>query len=156
MSDDGDARTGIGRSDRWRTDERAQLTVDFLVGAVTFLMVVGFVFALVPEMLVPFSASQSAQPAVADRTATHLADDALADEPGSLDEGAVEAFFDGSDDGGELAAELGVSEPTRLNVAISGTDHERGPAPPEAGDVTVAERTVSYGGEAHRLVVEVW
>lgn len=156
MSDDGDARAGIDRSGRWRSDGRAQLTVDFLVGAATFLLVVGFVFALVPEMLVPFTATQSAHPTVADRTATHLADDALANEPGVLDESEVEAFFDGSDDDRRLAAELGVSEPTRLNVSIAGTGHERGPAPPESGDVTVAERTVSYNGEAHRLVVEVW
>ncbi|MFC6906303.1 DUF7287 family protein [Halalkalicoccus tibetensis] len=156
MSDDGDTRAGAGRSGRWRTDERAQLTIDFLVGAAMFLMVVGFVFALVPEMIVPFGASQSAHPAVADRTATHLADDALADEPGVLDESEVEEFFGGSDDSGEFVAELGVSEPARLNVAIDGTDHERGPTPPESADVTVAERTVTYDGEAHRLVVEVW
>lgn len=58
------------RNEAGRPDERAQLTVDYLVGTVTFLLVVGFVFSFVPEMLVPFTSGQPAHPAVADRTAT--------------------------------------------------------------------------------------
>lgn len=144
-----------------RRNARAQLTIDFLIGIVTFLLVVGFVFSFVPEMLVPFTTSQSSHPVVADRTATHLAEDRLAAESGVLDGGSVNGFFDGSDSEADLRGEVGVSDPTRVTVALEGMDgsvvHERGPAPPrETGQVTVVHRTVTYEGESHRLVVEVW
>ncbi|WP_162993832.1 DUF7287 family protein [Halalkalicoccus subterraneus] len=151
---DRERRNGAGRS-----DERAQLTVDYLVGTVTFLLVIGFVFSFVPEMLVPFTNGQPAHPVVADRTASHLAEDRLAAEPGVLDDDAVEAFFDGADDAADLRDELGVSEPIRVTVTLDGPAErlERGPDPPrEFGETTVTRRTVLYDDETCELVVEVW
>lgn len=147
------------RNEAGRPDERAQLTVDYLVGTVTFLLVVGFVFSFVPEMLVPFTSGQPAHPAVADRTASHLTENRLAAEPGVLDGDAVETFFDGADDAATLRNELGVSEPIRITVTLDGSIDrlERGPDPPrEAGETTVTRRTVLYDDEAYELVVEVW
>lgn len=142
-----------------RPNGRAQLTIDFLIGIATFLLVVGLVFSFVPEMLVPFTNSQSSHPTVADRTATHLAEDRLAAEPGVLDGDATEAFFEGSDDGADLGSELGIDEPVRVAVALDGPDDalERGPSPPrDDGQTTVAHRTMTDAEENHRLVVEVW
>jgi hypothetical protein len=144
-----------------RPDERAQLTIDFLIGIVTFLVVVGLVFTFIPEMLVPFTSTQSAHPIVADRTATHLAENELAEEPGALDGDAVVDFFDRSDDNGQITTDLGISEPTRVTVTIRETSgtivHERGPSPPtDTGQVTTAQRSVIYDEETHYLVVEVW
>lgn len=140
-----------------RPNARAQLTIDFLIGIVTFLVVVGLVFTVIPEMLVPFTSTQSAHPVVADRTATHLAEDELAEERGVLDTDSVADFFDGSDDTEELTVDLGISEPTRVNVTVRGTAYERGPAPPtDTGQVTTAQRSVIYNEESHDLVVEVW
>jgi hypothetical protein len=144
-----------------RPNARAQLTIDFLIGIVTFLVVVGLVFTFVPEMLVPFTSTQSAHPVVADRTATHLAEDELAEERGMLDTDSTANFFEGSDDNEVLTADLGISEPTRVNVTVRETSrtviHERGPAPPtDTGQVTTAQRSVIYEGDSHDLVVEVW
>lgn len=59
--------------------DRGQTTIDFLIAISTFVIVVGFLFAFVPGTTLPFNDGQSANPLIADRTATHLAADVLAD-----------------------------------------------------------------------------
>lgn len=142
---------------------RAQTTIDFLIAISTFVVVIGFLFSFIPGITVPFADGQSANPVIADRTATHLASDELADtnSPGRHDLDAVKAFFESEDDPNAV---LGVRTTKNVHVSVvdrngdvvtlDGITLARGPEhPTESGRVTIAWRTVAFDGEPCRLEV---
>lgn len=95
------------------TQTRAQTTLDFAIGISLFLAVVLFTFGFIPTILDPFDATDSENPAVADRTADHIAHHMLgnASEPHILDRYCTVAFFQGTDfDGDDLAGDLNLSD----------------------------------------------
>lgn len=103
--------------------DRGQTMPDFIVAMGIFLLTVAFVFAFVPQMTVPYSEQET--PVVAERVASDLAEDRLADSPSVLDEECTLAFFGHADDAGcpfdanhTLNEQLGVSRWYSVNVTL--------------------------------------
>jgi hypothetical protein len=163
--------------------ERAQTTLDFAIGASIFLLAVAFVFGFVPTMLDPFTSSEDGRLVLADRTAQHLADDALAESPARpsrLNSTCTAEFFaaadlTGSDDCGFTPSEETSSLLATGDYAVDVTIHELDTSPsdpvdftfedetislhrgPESvGDNVVAHRVVLLEGTQYRLTVRVW
>lgn len=129
----GDARRPV-RGTTGLSDERSrgQTTIDFMIGAGVFLLVVGFVLGTIPGMIDPFSDSQETT-LVADRLATQVTEGMLAEpnRPTVLNQTCVNAFFndslaDGEDcpvpfDAGttDLNERLGVQDRQSINVTIN-------------------------------------
>lgn len=170
-----DTTTKRGRSDSVRNRDRspqssasdrsprAQTTIDFLIAISTFVVVIGFLFSFIPGITAPFDDGQSANPIIADRTATHLASDTLT-SPASAEtlNGTEVTDFFGTEGG--LNDELGVRGTKRLHVAIAdsngdvvtynGVELARGSEPPtESGRVTTARRSVALDEQPCRLEV---
>jgi len=111
---------------------RGQTTLDFVIGVSIFLTIVLFTFTFVPGILEPFDVSEEENPSIADRTATTLSQDVLADpgEPGVLDRYCTVAFFEAGSDspsdcrftGQTVDDRLNVSEFKRVNVTLSRSD----------------------------------
>ena len=111
--------------------ERAQTTIDFLIGVTVFLIVVGFVLGIIPGLIDPFSDSQETT-LVADRLATQVAEGMLGvpDRPTVLNQTCVNAFFGvtAADGGGcpvgfdesttDLPDRLGVNDKYSINVTV--------------------------------------
>ncbi len=168
------------------TSRRGQTTMDFAVGTSVFLLTVIFVVVYAPTLFDPFAGGAGTNLLVADRAATSLTSDFLAAstaEPGVLSVGCVGTFFDvelhdnASGASCEAEADLeGFDELLSLDgrnadVTIHELDASAsepvGPAWADGeltrtndesvpGDVAVATRTVSIGGEQYRLTVRVW
>lgn len=108
---------------------RGQTTLDFLVGTVLFLTVVGFVFLFVPRLLAPFD-SGAELPLVANRVADQLVGYHLADpsREAALNATCAGWFFNGStgdpcpafDNSRPLHERLGVAEDYDVNVTVEG------------------------------------
>jgi hypothetical protein len=87
--------------------DRGQTTLDFALGVSVFLLTAIFVLTFVPGMLEPFEESTQEELAAADRIATQLVEETLADptEPHLLDRECTVIFFesrtDGLDPGGD-------------------------------------------------------
>lgn len=103
--------------------DRGQTMVDFVVAMGIFLLTVGFVVAFVAGMTVPYEDQQT--PLVAERVASDLADDRLAESPAVLDERCTLAFFGHADatgcpfDAGDsLNDRLGVAPLYSVNVTL--------------------------------------
>lgn len=111
--------------------DRAQTTIDFIIGIGVFMLVVGFVLGVIPGMVDPFSDSQETT-LVADRLATQVSEGMLAepDRPTVLNETCTFAFFndtlgDGAicpvpfdENESDLATRLGVQDRQTINVSI--------------------------------------
>jgi hypothetical protein len=76
-------------------DDRAQTTLDLLVGVSVFLITAGFVIATASGMVDPYVGDQE-HPLVADRTTALLAEGMFVtgDESGNLNETCTYGFFD--------------------------------------------------------------
>jgi hypothetical protein len=106
---------------------RGQTTLDFTIGISVFLAVLVFVFAFVPGLLSPFTASGNDAPALADRTADRLAQGSVGnpengsighpEEPYVLNGTDTEDFFDAS---GEVSERLDLPAGSSVNVTIEG------------------------------------
>lgn len=138
--------------------DRAQTTLDFLVGTSVFLVAVGLAFTFVPGMLDPFAGGREVNALAADRAAAELVGDELA-APGDLyavNESRADGFFDPSTD---VHDRLGVDSRLAVNVTLT-TDTRRwavGPDPPDdSSSVIAAWRVVRVGGERGDLRVRVW
>lgn len=68
---------------------------DFIVAMGIFLLTVSFVVAFVPQMVSPYADQET--PVVAERVASDLAEDRLAESPSVLDERCTLAFFGHAD-----------------------------------------------------------
>jgi len=94
--------------------ERGQTLPDFAVGIAVFLLATTFVVVFVPQLILPFEDQE--RPAVAERTASDLSKDLLAeqDTPSMLNENRTLAFFEE-----ELETErLGVGSTYAVNVTL--------------------------------------
>jgi hypothetical protein len=106
---------------------RGQTTLDFTIGISVFLAVLVFVFAFVPGLLSPFTASGNDAPALADRTADRLAQGSVGnpengsighpEEPYVLNGNDTEDFFNAS---GEVSERLDLPAGSSVNVTIEG------------------------------------
>jgi hypothetical protein len=156
------------RSAPTATTERGQTTIDFAAGISIFLVTVAFAFAFVPGILTPFSGSGVGDPITANSVADELAADRLAspESPYVLNETATVAFFTanptlsdnltiGPYDSVNVSLE-NVTDPSKDYLTIDGERAVRGAEVPDAGDVTVAWRVVTFRGERAELVVRVW
>lgn len=148
--------------------ERAQTGIDFLIGMSVFLLAVAFTFGFVPSMIEPFSDNAGSNLQIADRSAAHLAENALGSNeqddapqrPGVLNESSVSDFFEKPD----LQAELGLSDHTQANITIEAdgemAEYRAGPEPPSNVNVAVSTRIVSINGieagDQYELSVRVW
>lgn len=157
--------------------DRAQTGIDFLVAMSVFLIAVGFVFAFVPSMFQPFGGSGVNDALIADRSAAHLAESALVEDPanpGVLSVTCTAAFFDADEASAEgndcnfdytriddLNALFGVPDWKNVLVTIGepgtveGVTMQRGDDPSPGSD-TVSQRIVSIDGEPYELTVRVW
>jgi len=115
---------------------RGQTTLDFAIGISVFLAVVIAIFAFVPGILTPFTATGQSDAVTVDRTADYLVQDALGgtESPYLLDRGCTVAFFDRTaeerpddpfaDDcryeNASLNDQLGFPDRTTVNVTIVG------------------------------------
>jgi hypothetical protein len=145
-----------------------------------FLLTVAFVVAFLPGVFEPFTASDEGDVLAADRTASLLAEQLLAERtnPGALDLGCTAEFFDADgsvgscrfgSDAADLDTALGLGPATAVNVTVeeNGTVHSldrggspvelrAGSEPPESESVVVSRRVVLLDGEERDLVVRVW
>ena len=163
---------------------RAQTSIDFVVGMSVFLLTVAFVVGFLPGAFEPFTAGGEGDVLAADRTASLLAEQLLAEptDPGGLDAACTAEFFDAAGDGAggasgcqfgtdaaDLDAALGLGPTTSVNVTIEengtvrslspgGTTVElsAGPEPPRNEGVVVSRRVVLLDGEERDLYVRVW
>ncbi|MGM0371375.1 MAG: DUF7287 family protein [Halobacteriota archaeon] len=139
--------------------DRGQSTLDFLLGAVIFLLAITVVVGFVPGMLDPFVTGTEGHPVTADRAVSTLTSDELAtgDSPYVTTQERVRAVLNGTDEA-ELAGQLGVGA-ARLNVTVTnqtGPVETVGPAPPESGSVTAAHRVISIDDEPATVILRVW
>ena len=165
-----------------RADERAQTSIDFAVGASVFLLTVVFVVSFLPGVFDPFTASGEGDVLTADRTASLLAEQTLADptDPGVLDADCTAEFFSAADhgllddcaltaDASDLRTALGFGARTSVNVTVeeagtvrslalggSSVELRAGPRPPTTRSVVVSRRVVLLAGEECDLYVRVW
>lgn len=90
-----------------RADERGQTLHDFAIGMVLFLLVLGYVFAFIPQLFSPFTPATDSSALRVDRTADFLTQDALAERRPNVGDGnrtdgrtldpvCTEDFFNGS------------------------------------------------------------
>jgi hypothetical protein len=144
-----------------------------------FLLTVAFVVAFLPGVFEPFTASGEGDVLAADRTASLLSEQLLAEptNPGVLNEGCTDVFFDtdASDDeiddcrfdanANDLETALGLGPATTVNVTIeengavrslNGVPLRAGSDPPESESVVVSRRIVLLDGEERDLFVRVW
>jgi hypothetical protein len=184
-TDSTDDRTApTSDDDANRGSSRAQTSIDFAVGMSVFLLTVAFVVGFLPGVFEPFTDGSEGDPLAADRTASLLAEQVLADpgSPSVLDGPCTAEFFDAEGDGAggvagcrydadaaDLDAALGLGPGVEVNVTIAenGTvrsvshggetvDLHAGPTPPESESVVVSRRVVLLGGEERDLYVRVW
>lgn len=115
-----------------RGTDRGQTTLDFAVGTVIFLSVVGFVFLFVTSAVSPFTGNAQDETVSANRVADELAGDLLG-APGNpyvLDANCTRSFF-ASLDGGSVPDDcayddvplndrIGVPDRQDVNVSILG------------------------------------
>lgn len=112
---------------------RGQTTLDFAVGAVIFIGVIGFVFLFVSSAVTPFTGNPQDDTVTADRVADELSADLLGSpaDPYVLDTFCTRAFFDSLNDSGpvpdrcvyenvSLNDRVGVSDRQDLNVTVVG------------------------------------
>lgn len=111
--------------------QRAQTTIDFLIGAGVFLLVFGFVISVIPGMIDPFEEGQET-PLVADRIASQVTESMLGEptKPTILNATCTNAFFNQSLGSGsncglnfsptetDLSERLGVADKHSINVSI--------------------------------------
>ncbi|WP_158057452.1 DUF7287 family protein [Halorussus halophilus] len=155
---------------------RAQTNIDFVVGMSVFLLTVLFVVAFLPSVFEPFTDSNGGDALAADRTASLLAEQLLADPttPAILDEPCTREFFDADGstagcsfdaDAADLPAAVGVGSNTHVNVTVEeggvvqssdGVELRAGNEPSETNSVVVARRVVVLDDEEHDLFVRVW
>lgn len=173
------------RDSRSRPNDRAQTTMDFVVGVSVFLLVVVFVVAFVPGIFEPFASSDRTQ--TSDRLAATLTGDALGDPatPGALNATCTWSFFrqvqTGTDTGVDcgfdastdtVAATLG-AENVAVNVTVydgetvaeldappdiggSARELRAGPPVPDNRGVATTRRVVLVDDRTRQLVVRVW
>lgn len=143
--------------------DRGQTALDFAIAIGVFIVAIGFVLAFVPSMFAPFFGMGSADGLTADRSATYLAENALVDDPkspASLNETAVEEFFEECGGAEWLAEELSVGT-TNIHVqlldaeAILDIETDTCGGTP-SGAETVSNRVVSIGDSQTILRVVVW
>lgn len=141
-------------------NDRGQSTLDFLLGAVIFLLAVIVVVAAVPGMIDPFVSGGESHPIVADRAVTNLATDTLTDSPENpyvLSQDKVDTTFGMTEAG--LKETLGVPSSVTMNVTLTngaGPIREFGPAPPSSRSITAAWRVAEYQGNPANITVRVW
>lgn len=113
---------------------RGQTTLDFAVGAVIFIGLVGFVFFFVNSAVAPFTGNAQDDTVVANRVADELTGDLLGSpaDPYVLDTYCTTEFFatlDGSPSAGpdecayngtDLNTRLGVTDRQNVNVSVLG------------------------------------
>lgn len=177
---DASNRGGTAARNRERaTRSRGQTTLDYAVGVATFLIVVGFVFALIPSIVGPFTAQPSDRPLIADRSADQLSQKMLVDAPTaySLNATCTEGFFH-ADGGGPAGCRYGMDAqdlPAALNVSslgvsfnvtirdaagdvrsVDGTPLAAGDTPRPGANVVTANRVVLLEDTRGYLQVRVW
>jgi hypothetical protein len=147
-----------------------------------FLLTVAFVVAFLPGMFEPFTASDEGDVLAADRTATLLSEQLLAEptNPGALNASCTAEFFSETDygmidpcgldaDASDLDTALSLGPATSVHITIeeNGTVHSlnyggddvdllAGPEPPKSENVVVSRQVVLLDGEERDLVVRVW
>jgi len=124
---------------------RGQTTLDFAVGAVIFVGVVGFVFLFVSSAVTPFTGNPQDDTVTANRVADELTGDQLGSpaDPYVLDTFCTRAFFDSLDGGSvpercvygndSLNDRVGIPDRKDLNVTVVGNVT----GPPTATDTPV-------------------
>lgn len=138
------------------TADRGQTAIDYTVGVGVFVIAVALTFSLGMNILAPTSAPNGHDNLVADRAATSLAVDQLADEQYVWNRTDVDAFFASS--ASDAADRLPLDDTHRLNVTLE-TDTERwtvGPSPPNRGSVGTAWRVGTLDGNRADLRIRVW
>lgn len=155
--------------------DRGQTAFDFAVGMGVFLITVGFILTFIPGVFAPFNVGSGTDELVGDRVAATLTEEVLIAESGhraTLNSSCTVEFFNGVnsatdcrfDDSASLATIVGATG-HNLNVTIrangsiatiDGTDLERGPSPPDGGDISASQRMVVIGDTVYNLVVKVW
>lgn len=138
--------------------DRGQSTLDFLLGAVIFLIAVMVVVAFIPGMLDPFTTGSESHPVIADRAVSTLATEELATESQYMaSESTVNDVFTQNES--ELIATLGLPDSIRLNVTMdngTGRVGEVGPSPLSSRSATAAWRVIDYRGTPANVTVRVW
>lgn len=169
----------------WHSDseKRGQTTIDFTVGIVLFISVMGGVFLLLPTVFEPFSTSTTAESIVADQIATQLTTELLqGSDPASLNAVCTAAFFgqnasldsecpftaddslktitglDSTTDTAISIHDTGESPDDSATTTVDGVTYELNRDTRDTGkeNIAVATRTVELNGDTYRLTVEVW
>ena len=158
--------------------DRAQTTVDFVVGIAIFLLIVGMIFTFVPLSFEPIRSDWGDEAMASDNIASDLTGRLLAEDtshPSVLNDSCVVGFFNTSvgvpagcsydTDSSDLQQALSLPSGTKVNItiedggtisSISDTDLAAGEAPPDRVTEVVATRSVLVDGKQQRLVVRVW
>lgn len=161
---------------------RGQTTIDYTVGIVLFISVIGGVFLLLPTIFEPFSTSATQEAIIADQIATQLTTELLqTGDPASVHTVCTAAFFGGNttldsecsftaDDPLNTIAGLDNTTETTISIHEVGNDPDNSITTTVDGvvytlhrttgetpdNIAVATRTVELNGDVYRLTVEVW
>lgn len=134
-------------------NDRGQTAIDFSVGMGVFFIALVFVFAFIPAMFDPFFGTGTGNALLADRSAAHLAETELVEDPlhpAVLDTEAVDEFFVNCEDPSEY-----FQTAANMNVNI-GTEWTCDNSPPSGESVTASSRVVTIDDSQYILRVEVW
>lgn len=125
-------------------DERGQTNQDFAVGISIFLLTTAFVFAFIPTIFTPFDGDvQNSEIAQSNRVASAFVDDhSVAGTPGTLDDAAVERFFDAGNGGDDLRTLYSLPTTSNVNVTVraqnGSTIHKLDTDGDDVGDLPLA------------------
>lgn len=137
------------------TGDRAQTALDYTIGVGVFIIAASLAFMFAINILAPTTASNGHSNLVADRTATHLAVDELAEDRYVWNRTDVDTFFALS---ASNATDRVPPDDDRWNATLE-TENNRwtiGPTPPSRNSVGTAWRVGTVDGNRADLRVRVW
>jgi hypothetical protein len=136
-------------------DDRAQTALDYAIGIGVFLVAVALAFTFAMNILAPTTDTKGHGNLVADRTATHLAVDELADERYVWNRTAVDAFFALSES--DAVDRVPVDDDQwNATLEAGGNRWTVGPTPPDRSSIGTAWRVGTLDGNRADLRVRVW
>lgn len=139
-------------------DERAQLTLDYLIAITFFLFAVFFVFQYASGLFTPLQSNSNEVTLVADRTATNLVENTLNDNSelttNFVDKDKIDDFFNSSSKYHDTLGLNGSYFTYNLNVTLKNNTsiiRSTGDPLPSHGNIGQTKRIVIFRGEDNNL-----
>ncbi|MFP4655303.1 MAG: hypothetical protein ACLFMM_06480 [Methanohalobium sp.] len=149
-------------------DDRAQLTLDYLIAIIFFIFAVFFVFQYSPGLFTPMQSNSNEVTLIADRTTTMLVENTLSDNNESttnfVDKNKIDDFFNNSSEYHDKLGLNGSYFNYNLNVTLKNNTsimRSTGDPLPSHGNIGQTKRVVIFRGDdnnlnSRMLSVRIW